>query len=102
MGTKVGKMDVFIPFVLDGSGGWVRRGRGQGGEDRWGLAAGVIAQFFTIKPCNLHKQRPILCLFLLSFRVITLAAAVPLLSRCFRFEAQVDEKTEEKKCQNKT
>lgn len=33
METKVGKMDVFIPFVLDGSGGWAGgagpRGRGQ-------------------------------------------------------------------------
>lgn len=68
-----------------------RGGRGQRGEARWGRGGGVIAQFFTIKPCNLHKQRPILCLFLLSFGVITAAAvAAAALSHCFRFDVQVE------------
>lgn len=64
------------------------RGGAKGARTGAGQEGGVIAQFFTIKPCNLHKQPPILCLFLLSFGVITTAAA--LLSHCFRFDVQVE------------
>lgn len=46
METKVGKMDVFIPFVLDGSGGWAGgagpRGRGQVQEGRGGECNSTI------------------------------------------------------------
>lgn len=39
MGTKVGEMDVFIPFVLDGSGGWAEGGGAKGARPGGGGGA---------------------------------------------------------------